>query len=595
MSPRIRIALALAVAVCVLLPARAEPPSQAPSQASADRDAPEPSFLRTEKVAVQSRHFMVATANPLATEVGYEILREGGNAADAAVAVQLVLGLVEPQSSGLGGGAFLLYRDARKKRVIAYDGRETAPAAATPDRFLDAGGEPLAFRDAVIGGISVGVPGTVRLLETVQRRHGRLPWSRLFVPAIRLAEDGFAVSPRLHALVAAETNWVQPRARAYFTTLDGAPRPAGALLRNPAYARTLRMLAAGGADAFYSGPIADDVVRTADAAPRHRGDLTRRDLAGYRVVARDPVCGSYRGYRVCGMPPPSSGGIAVLQILKMLEPWDIAAMGAESFWSVHFLSEAERLAFADRDAYVADPAYVPPPPGMLDAHYLRRRSMLISAHSSLGHALPGDPWRRVAQPAQVGWGIGAAAEFPSTSQVSIVDREGNAVAMTTTIEDAFGSRLMTEGGFLLNNELTDFSFAPVVDGRPVANRVEAGKRPRSAMSPTIVFDRHDRLFAALGSAGGSLIINDVAKTLIGIIDWHLDPQAAIALPNFGSRNGPTELEKGTPVVALLPKLRAMGHATRIIVDPSGVQAIVRNARGWIGGADPRREGVVKGD
>ncbi len=599
MNPRLCIALALAGAVCAIVPARAQPPSQPLSQPLSQppgaRDAPERSFVRTEKAAVQSRHFMVATANPLATEAGYEILRAGGNAADAAVAVQLVLGLVEPQSSGLGGGAFLLYRDARTGRLIAYDGRETAPGAATPDRFLDAGGKPLAFHDAVIGGISVGVPGTVRLLWDLQRRHGRLPWPRLFEPAIRLAENGFAVSPRLHALVAAEGHWVQARARAYFTTADGAPRPIGALLANPAYARTLRLLAAGGADAFYSGPIADDVVRTADAAPRHRGDLTRRDLAGYRVVAREPVCGGYRGYRVCGMPPPSSGGIAVLQILKMIEPRDIASMGAESFWSVHFVSEAERLAFADRDAYVADPAYVQPPAGMLDARYLRRRSMLISTRSSIGHAPPGDPRRRMAQPARIGWGVGAAAEFPSTSQVSIVDREGNAVAMTTTIEDAFGSRLMTEGGFLLNNELTDFSFAPVVGGRPVANRVEAGKRPRSSMAPTIVFDRRGRLFAVLGSAGGSLIINDVAKTLIGIIDWRLDPQAAIALPNFGSRNGPTELEQGTPVVALQPKLRAMGHATRIIVDPSGVQAIVRNAGGWIGGADPRREGVVKGD
>ena len=557
--------------------------------------APEPRSGWIDKSPVTSRHFMVATANPLATAAGYAILREGGNAADAAVAVQLVLGLVEPQSSGLGGGALLLYRDARTHRVTAYDGRETAPSAARPDRFLDAHGEPLAFYDAVIGGRSVGIPGTMRLLEAVQRGHGRLRWKQLFAPAIAIAERGFAISPRLHALVAADTHWVQPRARSYFLTVDGAPRPVGSLLTNPAYARTLRVLAARGADALYAGPIAEDIVRTADEAPAHRGDLTARDLADYRAVVRKPVCGGYRGYRVCGFPPPSSGGIAVLQILGMLEPYDIASMGVESFWSVHFMTEAERLAFADRDAWIADPAYVPPPPGLLDARYLRRRSMLISPFSSIGYATAGDPRRGVARPQAIGWAIGATPEFPSTSQVSIVDREGNAVSMTTTIEAAFGSHLMTEGGFLLNNELTDFSFLPAVDGKPVANRVEAGKRPRSSMAPTIVFDRRGRLFAVLGSAGGSLIINDVAKTLVGVIDWRLDPQAAIALPNFGSRNGPTELEKDTPVVALAPRLRAIGHATRSIVDPSGAQAIVHTATGWIGGADPRREGVVKGD
>ncbi|HSQ81469.1 MAG TPA: gamma-glutamyltransferase [Casimicrobiaceae bacterium] len=593
----------LALALCGIVRADGQPNGQAHGQPHGQPHAqavevaqpPEISSGRVDRAAVRSRHFMVATANPLATEAGYQILREGGNAADAAVAVQLVLGLVEPQSSGLGGGALLLYRDAAANQVTAYDGRETAPSAARPDRFLDARGDPLAFYDAVIGGRSVGVPGTMRLLEAVQRRHGRLPWKRLFEPAIAIAERGFAISPRLHALVAAETHWTQPRARNYFLTADGVPRPAGSLLTNPAYARTLRALATRGADALYTGPIADDIVRTADLAPAHPGDLTARDLADYRVVARKPVCGGYRSYRVCGMPAPSSGGIAVLQILGMLEPYDVRSMGVESFWSVHFITEAERLAFADRDAWIADPAYVPTPPGLLDPHYLHRRSMLISPFSSIGHAMPGDPRRRIAQPAQIGWGIDAAAEFPSTSQVAIVDREGNAVSMTTTIEAAFGSHLMTEGGFLLNNELTDFSFVPVVDGKPVANRVEPGKRPRSSMAPTIVFDRRGRLFAVLGSAGGSLIINDVTKTLVGIIDWHLDPQAAIALPNFGSRNGPTELEKDTPVVALEPRLRAIGHATRIIVDPSGVQAIVHTATGWIGGADPRREGVVNGD
>jgi gamma-glutamyltranspeptidase/glutathione hydrolase len=570
-------------------------PAWALAQAQVLDAPPEVASPRVDHAAVASRHFMVATANPLATEAGYRVLREGGDAADAAVAVQLVLGLVEPQSSGLGGGAFLLYHDAKSRQLVAYDGRETAPAAARSDRFLAADGKPLPFYAAVVGGVSVGVPGTLRLLAAVQRRHGQLPWAQLFTPAIALAERGFTISPRLHALIAAETHWRQARIRDYFLAPDGRPPPAGALLRNPAYARTLRILARRGAGALYAGPLAEDIVSTVDTAPGRRGDLGLRDLAGYRVVLRSPVCERYRSFRVCGMPPPSSGGIALLQILKMLEPYDLASMGAESFWSVHFVTEAEQLAFADRDAYIADPAFVPPPSGLLDPVYLRRRSSLISALRSLGHAVAGDPRHRLAQPAQFATGVGTAAEFPSTSQVSIVDGEGNAVSMTTTIEDAFGSRLMTRGGFLLNNELTDFSFAPEVDGKPVTNRVGPGKRPRSSMSPTIVYDRRGRVYAILGSAGGSLIINDVAKTLIAILDWKLDPQAAIALPNFGSRNGPIELERDTRIVALAPRLEALGHATRQIVDPSGVQAIVRTPTGWIGGADPRREGVVKGD
>lgn len=565
------------------------------ARAQAMPGAPEPSSGRIDKAPVTSRHFMVAAAHPLATRAGYDILRAGGNAIDAAIAVQLVLGLVEPQSSGLGGGAFLLYHDARTGRPIAYDGRETAPAAAMPDRFLDGGGKPLAFYDAVIGGRSVGVPGTVRLLEAVHRRHGRLPWPRLFRRAIALAQSGFPVSPRLHAQVAAEKHWSQARARDYFLAPDGSERPIGSRLRNPAYARTLQALAAGGANAFYTGAIAADILRTADRATRSPGDLTPADLARYRVKVRKPVCDRYRRYRVCGMPLPSSGGLAVLQVLKMLEPYDIASMGPASFWSVHFVSEAERLAFADRDVYMADPDFFRPTEGLLDAEYLHRRSLLISTSQSLVVAPPGDPARREARARELAWGHDAAAEFPSTSDIAIVDREGNAVSMTTTIEDGFGSRLMTEGGFLLNNELTDFSFVPVEDGKPVANRVEPGKRPRSSMAPTIVYDRKGRIYALAGSAGGSLIIGHVVKSLLGMIDWNLDPQAAIALPNFGSRNGPTELEQGTRIVALQSKLRALGHETRVMDDTSGAQAIARTRTGWIGGADPRREGVAMGD
>ncbi len=563
--------------------------------ASAQPQAPEHASGWTAKRAVESRRFIVAAANPLAVEAGYRILRQGGTAVDAAIAVQLVLGLVEPQSSGLGGGAFLLVHDARTRRLVAWDGRETAPAAATPDRFLAADGSPLPFDEAVVGGRSVGVPGTVRLLEAAHRKHGRLPWRSLFAPAIALAENGFAVSPRLHMLIAKETR-LPPAARAYLLDADGKPRAVGSILRNPAYAATLRRIAAEGADAFYSGAIAQDIVDTVRAHQGNPGDITLADLAAYRVKARAPVCDTYRRYRVCGMPLPSSGGLTVLQILKLLEPYSIADMGPASFWSVHFLSEAGRLAYADRGVYEADPDFYTPPAGLLDPAYLRTRSRLITTTASLGRAEPGDPPATLPATARkVAWGQSAAADFPSTSHIVAVDRYGNAVSMTTTIEQAFGSRLMTKSGFLLNNELTDFSFVPEENGKPVANRVEPGKRPRSAMAPTIVYDRAGRLFMVAGSPGGSAIINYVAKTLLGVIDWKLDPQAAIDLPNIGSRNGPTELEADTAAVLLEPKLRALGHEVRVLEHTSGIQALVRTRSGWIGGADPRREGIVMGE
>ena len=548
----------------------------------------------TDKQAVTARHWMVAAANPLAVEAGHRILKRGGSAVDAAIAVQLVLGLTEPQSSGIGGGAFLLVHDARANRLIAYDGRETAPAAARPERFLK-DGKPLEFHDASVGGRSVGVPGTLRMLETAHRKHGRLPWASLFDPAIALAERGFPVSPRLHRAIAADPYLTQPRLRAYFFNDNGKALPAGTVLRNPAYASTLRTIAARGASVFYTGDIARDIVETVASHPTNPGDMTLADLANYRPVVREAVCDTYRRYRVCGFPLPSSGGITVLQMLKMLEPYDLAAMGPASFWSVHFMSEAGRLAYADRAVYEADPAYYVAPTGLLDADYLRSRSRLIRPDASMRRARAGDPPERAAAAARITPGEDAALEFPSTSHLSIVDRYGNAVAMTTTIEDAFGSRLMTRGGFLLNNELTDFSFAPTDDGKPVANRVEAGKRPRSSMAPTIAYDEAGRVAIVAGSPGGSAIINYVTKTLIGIIDWGLDPQAAIALPNFGSRNGPTELERDTPVAQLAPKLQALGADVRVTEFTSGTQAIVRTRGGWIGGADPRREGMVSGE
>ncbi|HEY2816363.1 MAG TPA: gamma-glutamyltransferase [Casimicrobiaceae bacterium] len=562
--------------------------------ACAQERAPEHPSGWTDKRPVESRHFMVAAANPLAVDAGYRVLRAGGSAVDAAIAVQLVLGLTEPQSSGLGGGAFLLAHDARTHRLFAYDGRETAPAAATPERFLDKHGKPLAFIDAVVGGRSVGVPGVLRLLEAAHRRHGRLAWAALFAPAIALAERGFPVSPRLHALIAAESHF-QDRAKAYFLDPAGKPLAAGTILRNPAYAATLRRVAHDGARAFYAGAIAQDIVATVHAHPTNPGDITLADLANYRVVVREPVCDTYRRYRVCGMPLPSSGGLTVLQMLKILEPYDVTAMGPTTFWSTHFFSEAGRLAYADRGVYEADPAFYTPPTGLLDDRYLRARSALITTAGSLGRAAAGTPPERGESAHKIAWGEDAALEFPSTSHISVVDRQGNAVAMTTTIEFAFGSKLMTKSGFLLNNELTDFSFVPFEDGKPVANRVEAGKRPRSSLAPTVVYDSAGRVYMIAGSPGGSAIINYVAKTLVGVLDWHLDPQAAIALPNVGSRNGPTELEANTRAVALADKLRALGHEVRITDETSGLQAIVRTKRGWIGGADPRREGIVKGD
>jgi gamma-glutamyltranspeptidase/glutathione hydrolase len=557
--------------------------------------APEGASGWPERAPVAARRFMIAAANPLAVDAGYAMLARGGSAVDAAIAAQLVLGLVEPQSSGLGGGGFMLVHDAASRKLIAYDGRETAPAAANPERFLDREGEPLRFLDAVIGGRSVGVPGTMALLAATHRAHGRLKWADLFAPAIVLAEQGFAVSPRLAAAIAgAEGPMGNDRARQYFARATGEPLPAGDTLRNPAYARTLRTLAGQGAGAFYGGEIARDVIATANGAAANPGDLTLDDLAKYRIKVREPVCGPYRGYRVCGMPLPSSGGPTMLQMLAMLEPYDLAAMGPASFWSTHFIAEAGRLAYADRGAYMADPDFVAPPAGLLDPTYLRQRGSTISPTATLGHATPGVP------PTPAGARMRAAGQhdgldLASTSHLSIVDAKGNAVSFTTTIENEFGSRLMTEGGFLLNNELTDFSFRAVDDGKPVANRVEPGKRPRSSMAPTIVYDASGRVHLVTGSPGGSSIINYVLKTLVGVIDWKLDPQAAVALPNFGSRNGPTELERGTEVARLAEKLAALGHEVQVIELTSGAQAIVRPRTGWIGGADPRREGTARGD
>ncbi len=553
--------------------------------------APEVSTGRTLRPGGEATEQMVAAANPLAAQAGLDILRAGGSAMDAAIAVQLVLNLVEPQSSGIGGGAFLLHWDASRRALVTLDGRETAPAAATPDRFVGPDGEPMEFMDAVVGGLSVGVPGTLRLLEEAHGRWGRLPWDRLFEPAIQLAEDGFQISPRLAGSLAQEEFLADDaRARAFFYAADGTPKEAGTLLANPALAQTLRRIAAEGADAFYAGEIAQDIVDTVTGHPTNPGDITLQDLEAYRVVERPPVCGEYRVYTVCGMGPPSSGAIAIQQILDLMEPTDLAALepGPEA---VHLFSEAGRLAFADRARYLGDPDFVSVPVrGLLDEGYLRDRATLVDPARSMGEAEAGDPPHRQGALLAPSDGI-----ENGTSHISVIDSDGNAVSMTTTIESGFGARLMTESGFLLNNELTDFAFAPAEEGRQVANRVEPGKRPRSSMAPTIVFDAFDRVYVITGSPGGSQIINFVGKTLVGILDWGLDPQEAVDLPNFGSRNGPTELEAGTEAEGWAAALEAMGHEVNVTEMNSGIQAIVVTPEGLVGGADSRREGVAIGD
>lgn len=544
----------------------------------------------TREPAVAKR-FMVAAANPHATAAGIAILEAGGSAVDAAVAVQLVLGLVEPQSSGIGGGAFMVRYDAASRAVATFDGRETAPAAATAELFLTAAGEPMQFWDAVVGGRSVGVPGTLRMLEMAHRRHGRLPWSRLFEPAIRLADGGFAVSERLHAMIADDAHLRRyPAARAYFHLESGRPLPVGRLLKNPDYAATLRAVAQGGADAFYRGEIARDIVAAVRGAADNPGLLSEADLAAYEAKLRPPVCIDYRAHRVCGMGPPSSGGLTVALILGLLERFDLASLRPNTADAEHLFIEAARLAYADRALFMADSDFVDVPvAGLLDRDYLRRRSRLIDRTRSMGTATAGEPPSRRTQRHEPG----RAVELPSTSHFSIVDAAGNAVSMTTSIESAFGSRLMVRG-FLLNNQLTDFSFRAEADGRAVANRVEAGKRPRSSMAPTVVLDARGRLELVVGSPGGSRIINYVARAVIAMLDWGLDVQQAVSLPHVVSRNGTVDLEAGTAAATLADALTARGHEVRVRALTSGLHGIAVPGDTLLGGADPRREGVAAG-
>ncbi|MBN9463624.1 MAG: gamma-glutamyltransferase family protein [Burkholderiales bacterium] len=600
--------LALLVAPSLAPTAAAQAPARA-SPADAPLE-PEAATGYAEHAPVRAARFMAVTANPYATRAAYDVLAAGGSAVDAAIAAQMVLTLVEPQSSGIGGGAFLLAYDARTRHVRAYDGRETAPAQATPQLFLDADGRPMTFFEAAVGGRAVGVPGVVRMLELAHARHGRLPWARLFEPAIRLAREGFEVSPRLHRLLEADRYLRgDPAAAAYFYDAQGRARPVGHRLRNPALADTLSRIAAGGSLALHAGPIAADIVAAVRGDPRGPGLLGERDLAFYRARERTPVCFAHRRYRICGMPPPSSGGIAIEQ---MLAYWRMASPGLRlaapagtlDADGVHRFTEAARLAYADRDRYVADTDFVALPgqrpgeavsaaPGtLLDPAYLAARAALIGARS-MGRAEPGTPGRAAAQP-----GAPPRPEHPSTTHLSIVDARGNAVSMTSSIENAFGARLMVRG-FLLNNQLTDFSFVPTHDGHAQADRVEPGKRPRSAMSPTLVLERAGGgLALVIGSPGGPAIICYVAQTLVELLDDGLDLQRAVATPHACSINGPTLLERGRADAALDAALQARGHAVRRIEMTSGLHGIARrcDARGCTltSGVDPRREGSALG-
>lgn len=569
---------------------------------------PEAASGYAEKPGWATSKFAVAAANPLATDAGYQVLKAGGSAIDAAIAVQMVLSLVEPQSSGIGGGAFLMHYNGRE--VEAFDGRETTPAAADEKLFIGADGKPMAFYDGVVGGRAVGVPGTVRMLEMAHSQYGKLPWAKLFEPAITLAEGGFKVSPRLHTLIKADAHLKKdPVAAAYFFKPDGSALDVGTVLRNPEFAAVLRKIAAQGARGLLEGEVAQAIVDKVQKHPTNPGKLSLADLAGYQAKKRAPLCHDYKAqgkdYRLCGFPPPSSGAIAIGQILGLLNNTNAAALplqnglpGAD--W-LHLYTEASRLAFADRGQYVGDPDFVQPPAGdwmsLLAPAYLADRARLIGAQS-MKTAKPGVPG-----PVKTSYAPMPDQIEHGTSHISIVDAYGNAIAMTTTIEDQFGARQMVTtsaargGGFLLNNELTDFSFAHTdAEGKPIANRVQPGKRPRSSMSPTLVFDKATgQLVMSGGSPGGALIIHFTAKTLYGVLNWGLNPQQAISLPNFASLNGPSILEEKRFPPATVEALRARGAEVREQAMTSGLQAIQRTPTGWFGGADPRREGVVLGD
>lgn len=580
---------ALAFAAWLAFAARAQPSDQGPQRATEPKSA----------APVRASSEMVVTANRYASEAGLRVLHEGGGAVDAAIAVQLVLSLVEPQSSGVGGGAFLLLYDVPRNggepKLTAYEGRETAPAAATPDMFLADNGRAASFAAVGVGGLAVGVPGVMRMLELAHREHGRLPWAKLFEPAIELADQGFPVSTRLHALLDGFKRFARADDfRRYFYDANGEPRPVGYKLKNPDYAATLRLLAAQGAEPMYSGELAAAITRTVQQNSVRPGRLTLDDLKGYRAHESEPLCSPYRQWRVCGPQLPSSGGVTTQQILRMLGRFDLGEVRNDPVMSIHLIAEASRLAFADRNLYLGDPAFVQVPvAGLLDARYLDSRAAAIDYKRALPSVKAGKPDGVAA------WDFApsAAGERPSTSHFSIVDASGDAIAMTTSVQGAFGSQLMA-GGFILNNELTDFDYEPEKGGKPVANRIEGGKRPLSSMAPTLVLDERHRLRLVVGSPGGTQIIGFVVQAIVGVLDWRLDVQQAVAAPHFLAQEGPLELEQGTNLAAQSAALGALGHTTALRTLNSGLHAIEIDygaGRALLGGVDPRREGVALGD
>lgn len=536
-------------------------------------------------------YHMVSSAHPLASQAGVDILEAGGTAMDAAVAVQLMLNLVEPESSGIGGGAFLLFWDGSAQKLLTYDGREKAPASATPEYFLKADGEPMKWPEAVPGGLSVGVPGTLMLLETAHTDHGIKPWDSLFTAAINQAESGFEISEKLSGSIARAAErglTLFDSTREYFFNDDGTPLAAGSVVKNQAFADTLKLLAAKGTDPFYEGEIAQSIVDAVTTTSTNPGRMTLEDLAAYRVIKRQPVCFPYRDYEVCGMGPPTSGGLTMGQILGMLSHYDLPAMGPTAdAW--HLFIEAAKLAYADRGMYMADADFVTMPEGLLNADYLKSRADLINPKTSMGKAEAGTPpWEE----AQLRY-PDLQPERAGTSHFSIIDRYGNMVSMTTTIESGFGSRVMANG-FLLNNELTDFSFRPEKDGKPVANRVEGNKRPRSSMSPTIVL-KNNRPVLLTGSPGGSRIINYVTQSVVAILDWGMDPQDALNMGHVVNRNGKTDLEEGTEAVELQAELEALGHEINVRSLNSGLHTILIHGGRYFAAADPRRNGEAIGE
>jgi gamma-glutamyltranspeptidase / glutathione hydrolase len=544
------------------------------------------------KPLVKAKKHMVVAAHPLAAEAGLAILRKGGSAVDAGIAIQMVLNLVEPQSSGIGGGGYVLYWDAGANKLVSIDGRETAPSAATPELFLDDQGNPLPPEAAMASGLSIGAPGVLAALKLAHDQYGKLPWEELFAPAIALAREGFPVSPRLAKLLAEmDPESFTPEARAYFFDAQGRPWPVGYKLKNPALAETFATIAGEGPEAFYDGDVARDIATAVQNDPRRVGKLTVADLAAYRAKEREPVCVPYRIHRICGMGPSSSGGVAVAEVLALIEPFDLgpAPLGTRA---AHLIVEAERLALADRARYLADSDFVPVPlAGLLDPTYLAERRALIDPDRALGQVAAGSP----PNTKQGAFGRDRSRERAGTSQISVVDDQGNAFSMTTSIEYAFGARTMVRG-FLLNNQLTDFSFVPVDDeGRAIANRVEGGKRPRSAMDPTMVFGEGGGLRYVLGSPGGPAIILFNIKTIVALLDWRLDAAEASALVNFGAIQDAVLLEPGAASDPLAAALDSMGHEVRRVALMSGEHIIAVTPEGLEGGADPRREGVALGD